>query len=324
MGFDFSLVTAPFRMQPGLRRVAPGASQLTPNLPGSRHLREKVAVLGSAPHEALCAVSGFDDSDVLRAIGSEAARSCPDAFRVSTTATGALRCEAPLLGWAIDGDGVHGSGDAAIGALLRGLAPTLRRAALVSLAFAEDFAVLDGETTTLPWLAVCLPSHWAPAEKVGRAFTEVHAPVADGELLRAAGASLARLVTGDERWERFVWTVSADPRLHQHPRRSDARWPEATGTDPRGDADALAAAASLRSERQTFVPMPGRRRAVFTILVESMPLGEAVTDADAARRLHDAIASMSPAVLAYRRLDDARDRLLGWLAERAVGASRRE
>ena len=80
MGFDFSLVTAPFRMQPGLRRVAPGASQLTPNLPGSRHLREKLAVLGSAPHEALCAVSGFDDSDVLRAIGSEAARSCPDAF----------------------------------------------------------------------------------------------------------------------------------------------------------------------------------------------------------------------------------------------------
>ena len=38
MAFDFSLVTAPFRMQPGLRRVAPGALQLTANAPGSRHL----------------------------------------------------------------------------------------------------------------------------------------------------------------------------------------------------------------------------------------------------------------------------------------------
>jgi hypothetical protein len=33
MPFDFSLVSAPFRMQPGLRRVAAGASQLTPSTP---------------------------------------------------------------------------------------------------------------------------------------------------------------------------------------------------------------------------------------------------------------------------------------------------
>ena len=310
-------------MQPGLRRLAPGAQQLTPSLPGSRHLREKMAALAGAPDEALCAVPGFDESAVLRTIADEAARSCPDAFRVKAS-TGALSVEAPTLGWAVDGDAVQGDGDPAIGALLRELAPALRRAALVSLAFAEDFAVLDGATTTLPWLAVCLPSHWAPEDKVGRPFVEVHAPVADGELLRAAGASLARLVTGDERWERSVWTVSADPRLGQHPRRSDAAWPQARGSDPHADAAALAAAASLRSERQTFLPIVGSGRAVFTILVESTPLVDAVADADAARRLHDAIASMSPAVLAYRRLDRARDRLLAWLAERAAGASPRE
>ena len=57
MGFDFSLVTAPFRMQPGLRRVAPGASQLTASAPGSRHLREKMAVLGGMPTQALCATN---------------------------------------------------------------------------------------------------------------------------------------------------------------------------------------------------------------------------------------------------------------------------
>ncbi|MGZ8261164.1 MAG: hypothetical protein ACXWUL_11580, partial [Caldimonas sp.] len=60
--FDFSLVAAPFRMQPGLRRLAPGARQLTPSAAGSRHLREKMAVLGSTPLQALCAVPGFDET----------------------------------------------------------------------------------------------------------------------------------------------------------------------------------------------------------------------------------------------------------------------
>jgi hypothetical protein len=322
MAFDFSLITAPFRMQPGLRRVAPGAAQLTASAPGSRHLREKIAVLASMPTQLLCAVPGFDETTALRTIAAESERLALDAFRVASPGVAALRCEAPLLGWALEGDRVVGDGDRAIGALLDALPLRLRRAALVSLAFAEDFAVLDGESATLPWLAVCLPSHWAPEEKVGRGFAAVHAPVADGDLLRAASASLATLVTGDERWERFVWTVTADPRLHQHPARSDVAWPGAVGDDGRVDADALVAMASLRSERQTFLPIAGAHQAVFTILVDSVPLADAVVAADDARRLHDAIASMSPAVLVYRRLDGARDRLLAWLALRADGAAR--
>jgi hypothetical protein len=83
------------------------------------------------------------------------------------------------------------------------------------------------------------------------------------------------------------------------------------------DAAALIAGASLRSERQTFVPIAGRGQAVFTILVDNVPLADAIATADDARRIHDAIASMSPAVLSYRRLDRARDRLLRWLAARA-------
>jgi hypothetical protein len=321
MAFDFSAVTAPFRMQPGLRRVAPAAGQLTPNVPGSRHLREKTAVLATTPREALCALGSFDESEVLRTVADESSRCGLDAFRFDEGSGPARRCEAPLLGWAVEGDDVRGTGDPAIGALLHCLPPRLRPSALVSLAFAEDFAVLDGESTTLVWLAVCLPSHWSPEDKLGLAFADVHAPVADGDMLRAAGAALARLVTGSDRWERSVWTVSADARLCQHPAHGDVRWPEPLGADARADAQALAATASLRSERQTFLPIAGTGRAVFTILVESAPLAESVTTADAARRLHDAVASMSPAVLAYRRLDVARDRLLAWLADRADALS---
>lgn len=314
MSFDFSLVNAPFRMQPGLRRVAPGAAQLTPSAPGSRHLREKVAVLGSFASQALLSLASVDEAAILRTVAADAARSDADAFRVETTATGATRIEAPRLGWSL-ADGVpSGDGDAAIGLVLASLAPALRPSALLSLAFAEDFALLDGRTATIPWLAICLPSRWAPEEKIGRHFAEVHAPVADAELLVAASASLARLVTGAERWERFVWTITADPRLHQHPARSGLDWPAADSAD----ADALVAGASFRSERQTFIPIAGSDQSIFTIHVESVPLADALTSADAARRLHDAIASMTPAVLAYRRLDAARDRLLAWLAARAT------
>jgi hypothetical protein len=312
--FDFSTVSAPFRMQPGLRRVAPGAAQLTPNAPGGRHLREKTAVLGHFAEQALLSLPAVDELALLHTVADEAARSCPGTFVVATTPRGETRIDAPRLGWALDAGTPSGDGDRSIGTVLADLPAALRPKALLSLAFEEDFAVIDGASATIPWLAVCLPSRWAPEEKIGRHFTEVHAPVADNEMLVAASASLARLVTGSERWERSVWTISADPRLHQHPARAGADWPPENETDVTG----LAALATFRSERQTFIPVAGLGQAIFTIHVESVPLVTAVTSGDAARRLHDAIASMSPAVLAYKRLEVARDRLLAWLVARAT------
>lgn len=312
MPFDFTLVSAPFRMQPGLRRVAAGTPQLTPARPNSRHLREKMAVLASFPAQALQSISGFDAWPVLAAAAAEAALGEPVAFEVDDTG----RAHAPLLGWSVRGEEPQGDGDPAIGTLLAALEPPQRATALLCLAFEEDFAVLDGHTSVVPWLAVCLPSRWAPADKLGRRFAEVHAPVADSAMLVAASESLARLVTGSERWERFVWTISADPKLNQHPAQGRSAWPTEV------DAQALADLASFRSERQTFVPMEGTRRALFTIHVDSRPLATAIESPEAARRVHDALASMSDAVLAYRGLAEARERLLAWLATRAAPPAR--
>ena len=310
MPFDFSLVTAPFRMQPGLRRIDAGASQLTASIPGGRHLREKTAVLASFAQQVLLATPEFDAAPVLAAIAAEAALQSPVAFAVDPAA--GVDAHAPLLGWSIRNGLPVGDGDPAIGALLVGLPRAQRAIALLCLAFEQDFAVLDGDTATVPWLAVCLPSRWAPADKLGRHFAEIHAPIADSAMLTAASASLARLVTGAERWQRFVWTISADPHLNQHPAQGATLWPAGI------DADAIAAQASFRSERQTFIPIAGSRRAIFTIHVESVPLVAAVTTGDAAQRLHDALVSMSAAVLAYRGLTDARDPLLAWLATRST------
>jgi hypothetical protein len=62
-------------------------------------------------------------------------------------------------------------------------------------------------------------------------------------------------------------------------------------------------------------------RAVFTIRVDSEPLVDALATVADARRLHDSLASMSAAVLAYRGLAPVRDRLLDWLARRASGST---
>ena len=105
MPFDFSAVKAPFRMQPGLRRLAPGAVQLTPtvaqhrgaarppHLGAARHLREKLAVLGAFAADAMCQVPGFDAAPALAALSAHAAAEHPSAWVQDSPA-----CRAPGLG----------------------------------------------------------------------------------------------------------------------------------------------------------------------------------------------------------------------------------
>lgn len=317
MPFDFdAAVSSPFRMQPGLRRIASGAAQLTPNVAPERgtacHLREKLAVFQAYPWQALLAREGFDAAPALDAVARHAAREQRHAFAVDGTTW-----HAPILGWAVTQDGTPIELDPAhtpwpeAGDCLRALPAAWRRTVLLSLAFAEDFAILDGRDATIPWLAVALPSHWAPEHKVGRPFADVHAPVADNRLITGAASHLAKLVTGSERWERFVWTIARHPRLHAHPDRVDPTpWP----ADLAGDA--LAARAWWRTEHQTFIPADGLEQAVFTIHLEVQPLPIALADRTRKAQVHDALASMSDAVLAYRGLSAVRDRLLHWLSGR--------
>jgi len=301
-------------MQPGLRRMAEGAAHLTPVGPGSRHQREKLAVFSAMPAQALQVTPGFDPRPALQALAAHAAREHPAAFEWNGE-----RAVAPALGVAVRGaevsdlaSGSFGLGDE-IGRCLRGLPPEWRLAGLLSLAFIEDFALVDGSTGTLPWLAVALPSHWAPQQKIGRHFREVHAPVADNTLLLRASDHLMRMVCGPDRWERFVWNVTRHPRLNAHPANTDpAPW-----ADDAFD-DASSPRAWWRTERQTFIALPDQAQAVFTIQVQVLPLASAVDDVDKAARLHGAISTMSDEVLAYRSLRAVRDPLLAWLAARAA------
>jgi len=312
MAFDFNAVSAPFRMQPGMRRLAPGTTQLTPILPGHQVFREKLEVLRLHPGQALLTSPGFDSGPALAALFQQGATEHPQAWRVAPEGS----VHALHLGWSVKGHqatSMHNDAPQEIGDCLAALPPEWRTTALFCLAFAEDFAVICGDTSIIPWLAVCLPSHWAPEEKIGRHFAEVHAPVADNHLLITASDHLARLVTGTDRWQRQVWTLTRHPSLHAHPARLDAAdWPA------EADADQLAAQAWLRTEHQTFIPLASPRQAVFTIHVEVNPLALAITEPAQARRLHDALETMTASVLAYRSLTTARDRLLSWLHARSM------
>ncbi len=256
--FNFDAIPVPFRMQPGLQRLA-SPLPLTPLAPNSALWREKQAVVqaGASRH----AVPGFDAEPALAAIA----------------ALGAWNPAVPL-----------------------------------ELAFEEDFAVLDGDTGALPWLCVCTPSHWAPEDKLGLDFAAVHAPVADAALILSAAGQWVRLVTDGGCWTRQVWSITPCGRFDQHPRRQP-RTPWPAEADPAN----FASACWLRVERQAFFPVgQGLRQAVFSIRVLRLPLVAAVDSAAKARRLHDSLASMSTAVLDYKGLAPARERLLHWLTRR--------
>ena len=303
--FDFdAAVSSPFRMQPGLRRLPAGSTQLTPLALGSPHHREKLAVLSAYWPQALLVRDGFDASPALDALQRHAAAEHPGAWHWD-----GHRAHALALGTAVDDSGhiEHGAQSDEVARCLAGLPPAWRQVGLLSLAFAEDFALVDGRDGTIPWLAVTLPSHWAPETKVGQHFASVHAPVADNSLLVNASASLTRLVCGPERWERFVWNVTDQPRLHAHPARSTReRW-----------LHTAVEQAWWRTERQTFIPLPEQMLAVFTIHVQVQRLADVIHTPQRARALHGAIASMSAAVLAYRGLQAVQAPLLDWLDGRA-------
>ncbi|MDP3824554.1 MAG: DUF3445 domain-containing protein [Burkholderiales bacterium] len=244
----------------------------------------------------------------LRRIGSEAVRLAPLA------AGSAMHAEKlAVMSTSQSRHAVAGFDPAPALAAIAAQAPWWRQSDTpLELAFEEDFAVLDGSTGTLPWLCVCVPSHWAPEDKLGLDFAALHAPVADNAALLAASRQLVALATGGDCWERSVWTISPSARHDQHPRRhARTPWP------PSDDPAAFAGRCWLRAERQVFFPVgQGTRQAVFSIRVMLQPLTEAAQPGETAQRLHDSLASMSQAVLDYKNLSAAREPLLRWLRGR--------
>ena len=187
-------------------------------------------------------------------------------------------------------------------------APTARD---VALSLQEDFVILkatDGALRT-EYLSVCFPSRWDPREKLGLDFMAIHQPVADNQMLQAAGPNLMAMAFMKQPMLRHVWLIVPNPALDQHPDNNVAWWREGLA-----DPSPLLPRLYFRIERQTTWPLPQLERAVFFIRLLMSPLLEVLRAAPGrAAELAASLRSMTPAIVAYRGMTEAMPRLLAEL-----------
>lgn len=187
-----------------------------------------------------------------------------------------------------------------------------RRADEIALCVQEDIVIVRGASEArAELLHVCFPSRWSPSEKIGRSFKAVHEPVADNAGLIAASRNVARAMVTRGPFVRFVWSLTTDPRLEQHPDDLKIEPPDHVYDDPA----ALASQTFFRVERQTTAPMPDLDRALFTIRVYVQPLQEAVRDPSRRGLLARALREMSPALSQYKGYSRLREPILTWLQD---------
>jgi hypothetical protein len=196
----------------------------------------------------------------------------------------------------------------------------------LALGLQEDFVILHDEPADggsgfrTRFLSVCFPSNWSPADKLGLDFAAIHAPVADNALLQAGAHGIVDLAFRQAPMLRHVWLLTPSADLPQHPDTRRLRWDDALRA-----ADAverpLLEQVFFRVERQTTLPLPALRRGVFFIRVMVAPLAQVLRcEAPRASELRASLASMSPAVVAYRGMGAVRDRLLAELGVMSTGS----
>ncbi len=149
--------------------------------------------------------------------------------------------------------------------------------------------------------AVCAPSAWDPAEKLGRSLAEIHdvVPGLNPTLGPALDTFLARLRPGPA-WLRANWGLSASPDLNQHPA---LQW-------PRLRADVTPDQVWVRIEHQALVALPRTRAILFGIRVEILSLRTLQRQPALRLGLARALQSMPADMARYKGLAEARDALV--------------
>ena len=155
----------------------------------------------------------------------------------------------------------------------------------------EDFCILqsdDGDTYRLTAGAVCFPSNWRLADKIGRALSRRARPSAG--LCRKSSAHpvdrfFKHLADGTI-MVRANWLIHATPELFQSGHKLDAA--TAAAITPENAGEKL----WLRVERQTLRRLPQSGAVLFTIRTHVTHLRDAIRDAKSAQDLALAVRTM--------------------------------
>jgi hypothetical protein len=183
----------------------------------------------------------------------------------------------------------------------------------------EDFCILQsddktlGDTYRLTAGAVCFPSNWRLADKIGKKLADVHDPVPGyTEKLASPVDRFFKNLPADTIMWRANWLIHATPELFQAGHKLDAT--TAAAITPANVGEKLC----LRVERQTLRRLPASGAVLFTIRTHVTQLREAIRDAKSAQDLATAVRTMPDDVARYRGMSAFRAALLEWLGVRAT------
>lgn len=164
----------------------------------------------------------------------------------------------------------------------------------LALRLEEDVAIMyQGKLSAI---CFCFPSGFKPSERVGMLLGDIHKPVADGELLVKASPGIARVMCEQPSFRRYVWTVTNNSDLSNHPNN-------AKDTVPTTMDDLY-----FRWETQTTARIDSDT-SLFFVKVDVVPLRTVWH-----HKILDSINSMSDAVLTYKNLHNIK-KLLNTLGE---------
>jgi len=289
-------VTTPFRMRPNLEKLDPVApALLLQDELAAVYQRERERVIATHRERAMVGNANEAALDAILCLAaSPAARE-----RVGVRAA----------------DGTQQDGSASHLTPHPSPLPQGERGKNVALAIQEDFVILKHHEGALrtEYLSVCFPSRWDPREKLGLDFAAIHAPVADNQMLQAAGPNIMTMAFMKQPMLRHVWLIVPAASLDQHPEKNQAWWSEALA-----DPSPLLPRLFFRIERQTTWPLPHLQRAVFFIRLMMSPLVDVLnTVPGRAAELAASLRSMTAAIVAYRGMTEALPRLLTELDKHA-------
>lgn len=157
--------------------------------------------------------------------------------------------------------------------------------------------------------ALCFPTRWRLADKLGQPMLAIHAPV-PGYAAAVSAASdgvMAALDATRPVW-RANWSLLDSPALYQ-----PQRLPQ-----PVPSGDDLGKRLWLRSERQTLRRLPGCGEVLFTIRIRQCTLARLCDVPGAAARLLAQVDSMPAALKDYKRIGDIEEPLRAWLRRQAA------
>ena len=153
----------------------------------------------------------------------------------------------------------------------------------------EDVAVMyRGQ---LAAICFCFPSGFIPKERIGMSLSDIHRPVGDGEQLVKASPGIARAMTEQASFIRYVWTVTNNPHLSNHPStRIDSL--------PRSIDDLY-----FRWETQTTARIDNDT-SLFFVKINVLPLKQIYN-----QKILDSINSMTTNILEYKNLTNIKNLL---------------